>query len=59
MRRSGGEELTFILILGVIITVLGVVLLMANSDIGIVFVILGSMSASIAAARKLGRGIRG
>jgi len=59
MRRSSGDDVTFILILGVIITVLGVVLLMANADMGIILIIIGAFSASISAVKKLSKGIRG
>jgi len=59
MRRSSGDDVTFILILGVIITVLGVVLLMANADMGIILIIIGAFSASILAVKKLSKGIRG
>ncbi len=57
MRRRDDSFLPLLILSAVTVT-LGVVALMAGSDLGILLIIIGAFTASITAAKRLSRGFR-
>ena len=53
-----GSDILYVMVLACIIVVLGIVMLLANSEIGVFLIIIGALWAAVTSVRRMGRGIR-
>ncbi|MCS7374301.1 MAG: hypothetical protein NDF56_04915 [archaeon GB-1845-036] len=53
-----GSDILYVMVLACIIVVLGIVMLLANSEFGVFLIIIGALWAAVTTVRRMGRGIR-